>query len=100
MKQSIAQGPISVAIEADQTVFRYYRDGVITEDLCGTNLDHAVLAVGYGTQDGLDYFLVKNSWGKLWGDHGYVKIGQNNACGILNAAVYPTEKSAKKLISN
>jgi hypothetical protein len=43
---------------------------------------------------------VKNSWGKLWGDHGYVKIGQNNACGILNAAVYPTEKSAKKLISN
>ena len=60
-----------------------YISGVITSKLCGTNLDHGVLAVGYGTENGNDYFLVKNSWGASWGDKGYVKIGTNNVCGIL-----------------
>lgn len=58
-----------------------------------------MLAVGYGTEDGNDYFLVKNSWGAYWGDSGYVKIGQNNVCGILQAASYPTERCNTKLIS-
>ena len=75
MKQSISHGPVSVGIEADQTVFQFYKSGVITGDDCGTDLDHGVLAVGYGTEDGIDYFLVKNSWSDSWGDQGYVKIG-------------------------
>jgi C1A family cysteine protease len=68
MKQAIAHGPVSVAIDAESTVFQYYTKGVITGDECGEDLDHAVLAVGYGTEDGNDYFLVKNSWSEWWGD--------------------------------
>lgn len=59
---------MSVAIDASNSIFQFYTSGVITGDECGTDLDHAVLAVGYGTEDGNDYFLVKNSWSTYWGD--------------------------------
>jgi len=89
MRAALGNGPVSVAIEADQMAFQSYTSGVITSG-CGTNLDHGVLAVGYGTLDGQDFFLVKNSWGPSWGDQGYVRIGAKNQCGILNAASYPS----------
>ena len=62
-----------------------YTGGVITGSACGTSLDHGVLAVGYGTENGQEYYLVKNSWGPSWGVYGYVKIGieaGNGVCGI------------------
>ena len=72
-----------------------YKSGVITSEDCGTNLDHGVLAVGYGTEDGQDYYLVKNSWGPAWGDKGYVKIGAETAgsgfCGIQRQISIPYE---------
>jgi len=89
MQAAIAQQPVSVAIEADQMVFQGYTKGVITKG-CGQQLDHGVLAVGYGTLDNQEYILVKNSWGASWGDKGYVRIAPQQ-CVILMSASYPTE---------
>jgi len=81
---AIAQEPVSVAIEADTAYFQTYTSGVLTNAAaCGTTLDHAVIAVGYGTDPTYGpYFLVRNSWSASWGDQGYVKIGQAPAPGI------------------
>jgi len=89
LQAAIAGQPTSVAIQADQAVFQTYRSGVITSG-CGQQLDHGVLAVGYGNESGQDYILVKNSWSASWGDQGYVKIAPNQ-CGITLSASYPTE---------
>merc|ERR1719446_820353 len=88
-------GPISVAIEADQSAFQYYSSGVLTGN-CGTSLDHGVLAVGFGTSGGTDYWKVKNSWGTSWGMNGYVLIERGvNKCGIASGPPsYPTVSGA------
>jgi len=88
MKAALGKGPVSVAIEADQMAFQAYTSGVITTG-CGSQLDHGVLAVGYGTLSGQEFILVKNSWGASWGDQGYVRIAPTQ-CGILNAASQPS----------
>jgi KDEL-tailed cysteine endopeptidase len=94
---AIYQQPVSVGIDAANLFFQFYKSGVFT-GMCGTNLDHGVLAVGYGTDNSTntDYYLVKNSWGKTWGDNGYIKIARggkynhgSGQCGILLSASYP-----------
>lgn len=95
LKEAVATGPVSIAIEADTKTFQMYKSGVITGDACGQNLDHGVLIVGYGEESGQEYWLVKNSWGTSWGDNGYVKIARSDStndkgvCGIAMQPSYP-----------
>ena len=87
MKAALATQPLAVSIEADKMVFQTYKSGVLNSTTCGTNLDHAVLTVGWGNDatSGLDYWLVKNSWNTTWGDKGYIKLAivdGNGICGV------------------
>jgi C1A family cysteine protease len=93
MMSAIAIGPVSVAVEADQACFQFYTSGTIgPNDGCGTQLDHGVLAVGYGTDGTGDFWIVKNSWSASWGMNGYLQIARADGagvCGINMAASYP-----------
>ncbi|XP_058122493.1 procathepsin L-like [Anopheles ziemanni] len=96
LMQAVASiGPISIVIRYKDS-FQHYSSGVYYEAECSWGEPHAdyhaMLVVGYGkTSDGVEYWLVKNSWGKDWGDSGYIKMARNrnNMCGIANMAIFP-----------
>ncbi|XP_073309484.1 cysteine proteinase mucunain-like [Primulina huaijiensis] len=94
LRKAVANQPVSVAIEAGGRAFQLYQSGVFTGQ-CGTALDHGVVAVGYGTEKGEDYWIVRNSWGPSWGEKGYIRLQRNVAnittgkCGIAIEASYP-----------
>lgn len=93
--KAVANQPVSVSIDAGGSSFQFYSSGVFTGD-CGTDLDHGVTAVGYGTTaDGTKYWLVKNSWGESWGEEGYIRMerdidSKEGLCGIAMDSSYPT----------
>jgi len=95
LEQAVSQGPVSIAIEADKSVFQLYKSGVFDNPACGTHLDHGVLVVGYGTDEseGKDYWIVKNSWGVTWGDQGYIRMFKETSgsgmCGMYKQPSYP-----------
>jgi len=97
LQAAVAQGPVSIAIEADQEAFQLYKDGVL-EGRCGKKLDHGVLAVGYGhdASENMDFWKVKNSWGASWGENGYIRMCRNcnknmgaGECGLAGQPSYP-----------
>lgn len=98
LTNAITQRPIAVAIEADTQVFQFYKSGVFDNTACGTSLDHAVLAVGYGHDMNVnkDFYTVRNSWGTTWGEKGYIRMVRKSVssstagmCGIAKMASYP-----------
>jgi len=93
LKSAVATvGPISVAMDASHRSLQFYNGGIYSEPACSSYaLDHAVLAVGYGTYGYRDYWIVKNSWGAWWGVNGFFLLerNRNNHCGIATMASYP-----------
>lgn len=90
LKAAIALGPVSVAIEADTFVFQFYSGGILNSKACGTNLDHGVVAVGYGVDgSGKAYYIVRNSWGPSWGLGGYINIAIVAGAGICGIQMEP-----------
>ena len=95
LKLAVIKMPISVMVEADQDIFRFYSSGVIYWN-CGPFINHSVLIIGFQKMGVLEAFIVKNSWGTHWGDSGYVYISTNQkindgsgVCGILKQPIIP-----------
>uniref|UniRef100_A0A8D0B5Y8 Peptidase C1A papain C-terminal domain-containing protein n=1 Tax=Salvator merianae TaxID=96440 RepID=A0A8D0B5Y8_SALMN len=86
-------GPVAVNIDASHKSFAFYSNGIYYEPNCGNKtmeLDHAVLAVGYGDLQGESYWLIKNSWSTYWGNDGYILMSmKDNNCGVATSATYP-----------
>ncbi|KAF8404976.1 hypothetical protein HHK36_009871 [Tetracentron sinense] len=96
LQKAVANQPVSVAIEGGGRAFQLYLSGVFT-GRCTTALDHGVTAVGYGTENGVDYWIVRNSWGGSWGEDGYIRMERNigtasGKCGIAIEPSYPIKK--------
>jgi C1A family cysteine protease len=96
LRSSVAAGPTCIGVNAAAAVFQMYNQGILNSATCKPNQDHAVTAIGYGAEGGMNYFIVRNSWGGNWGEHGYIRIsdeaGVNNSgiCGILVDATRPS----------
>jgi len=91
----IYKQPVNVAVAAGNNVFRNFSSGIVTiNDGCPTDIDHAIVAVGYGVDQGTQYYIVRNSWGTGWGEAGYINIategGPLGVCGINQYVYYPT----------
>ena len=97
LKAAIAEGPVAITIDASKYPFLHYMSGIITDKDCGDAMTHGVSAVGYGKENGIEYYLLKNSWGKDWGEHGYVRVqvggeSDNGICGTQINGRYPEIK--------
>ena len=95
-KTALKDGPISIALRSGSSTFQLYKSGIISGTACGTTMDHAITMIGYGSENGKDYWIAKNSWGTGWGEGGYVRIERNDAgtdkgvCGLLQYSIQPT----------
>ncbi len=96
MMTALTVEPVNVAIEADSRSFQLYKSGVYSDLVgCGNTLDHAVVLVGYGSDSGQDYYILRNSWNTVWGENGYMRLARGSAygkygmCGVLTEPIYP-----------
>lgn len=85
-------GPIAVTINASLRSFQFYKAGIYDDSACdASQLDHAMVAVGYDAQDEKKFWKLKNSWGVGWGEKGFIRLARNmkNMCGVASFASYP-----------
>ena len=93
LKLAVLRNPVVIGIEADTYYFQSYSSGILTSELCGTTIDHAVEIVGFGIDNGVKYWSVRNSWGEDWGENGYFRIlrtDSTNDAGICGLALEPS----------
>jgi KDEL-tailed cysteine endopeptidase len=92
MKTAISKGVVTVSVDASSTEFNYYSSGIFDQaTACGTKLDHAIAAIGYGTDSsGTSYYIIRNSWSADWGEEGYIRFEMtgdgDGMCGVQMAA--------------
>jgi len=95
LQLGVLQQPISVALDGASNVFQSYSGGIINSGDCGTTRNHAVLLIGYGNDNGQDYWLLKNSWGTGWGEQGFFRLARNmndysaGMCGLQGDPEFP-----------
>jgi len=92
LQVGVYANPVVVGVDASQVSFQFYSSGVYYEPGCTDNIDHLLLVVGWGTMNGQEYWIAKNSWGSSWGMQGYILMSRNrdNNCGIASFAKYPS----------
>jgi len=91
LRAAITAGPVSVAVAAGNMYFQGYYGGILNAPACKPNLDHGITAVGYGSENGVNYYIVKNSWGSSWGESGYIRLAATESgpgtCGVQREPV-------------
>lgn len=100
MKQALENNTLAVLVQANQYAFQMYSGGIFDNTRCGTNLDHATNVVGWGIEafSGVEYWIMRNSWGDTWGEKGYMKLEiipyNHGLCGIQMYPLYPITMTA------
>lgn len=92
LKEALVRvGPISVSIDINHESFMRYSSGIYFEPNCTTETNHAAVLVGYGSEQGEDFWTIKNSYGDKWGEGGYIRLARNrdSHCGISTDSIYP-----------
>jgi len=101
LMEAVAQQPVSTAVQAGRGAFSMYQSGIVTDE-CTAMVDHAVLIVGYGTENATDYWKIKNSWGSDWGEHGFIRLARGVAdkgeCGVKVMPTYPVVRQIDMVV--
>eukprot|EP00727_Mastigamoeba_balamuthi_P012544 m51a1_g7912 putative xylem cysteine proteinase 1-like (97) ;mRNA; f:181593-183351 len=93
LKKAVSQQPVNVVINAAPDAFKFYKSGILQAD-CPDGTGHEVLIVGYGVDNGVPYWICRNSWGSDWGEQGYIRLLRSDGagqgiCGVQNSASFP-----------